>query len=286
MALISAGQGYLFQWRLDPGGLADGVWGGGGAAPAWLRLVRTGSTIQAFKSADGSSWTSMGAQVVPMADAVYVGLAVTSHSTTQTTTSVIDRLTITQPGFQQPPTVSLTAPLPGSQFTEPADIVVSADAADPQNQLVLVQFYANGTRIASLTAAPFTMIWPAVPAGTYSLTAVASDAAGLSTTSDPVTITVTAVGNSPRFAIFQASADDETLVTSYRLDIFRDGDDPNTATPLAWYDLGKPAPDGSGVITAECSAFLAALAPGTYAATVSAVDGAGEGRSSPATFVR
>ncbi|HUC76670.1 MAG TPA: Ig-like domain-containing protein, partial [Vicinamibacterales bacterium] len=286
MALISGGQGCLFQWRLDPGGLADGAWGGGGTAPVWLRLVRIGSTIEAFKSADGSSWTSMGAQVVPMADTVYVGLAVTSHSTTQTTTAVIDQLTITQPGFQQPPTVSLTAPVPGSPFTEPADIVVSADAADPQNQLVLVQFYANGTRIASLTAAPFWMTWPAVPAGTYSLTAVASDAAGLSTTSDPVTITVTAVGNSPRFAIFQASADDATLVTSYRLDIFNVGDDPNAATPLSSYDLGKPAPDGSGVITADCTAFLAALAPGTYAATVSAVDGAGEGRSSPITFVR
>jgi len=55
---------------------------------------------------------------------------------------------------------------------------------------------------------------------------------------------------------------------------------------LSSYDLGKPAPDGSGVITADCTAFLAALAPGTYAATVSAVDGAGEGRSSPITFVR
>ena len=286
MALISGGQGCLFQWRLDPGGLADGAWGGGGTAPVWLRLVRIGSTIEAFKSADGSSWTSMGAQVVPMADTVYVGLAVTSHSTTQTTAAVIDQLTITQPGFQQPPTVSLTAPVPGSPFTEPADIVVSADAADPQNQLVLVQFYANGTRIASLTTAPFTMTWPAVPAGTYSLTAVAFDAAGLSTTSAPVTITVAAVGSPPRFAIFQASADDATLVTSYRLDIFNVGDDPNTALPLASSDLGKPAPDGSGVISADCTAFLAALAPGTYEATVSAVDGAGEGRSSPITFAR
>jgi regulation of enolase protein 1 (concanavalin A-like superfamily) len=286
MALISAGRGYAFQWRLDPGGLTNRLSGGAGAPPTWVRLVRTGSTIEAFQSADGSSWTSMGAQVVPMSDAVYVGLAVTSHSTTQTTTAVIDQLTITQPGFNQPPTVSLTAPVSGSQFTEPADIVVSADAADPQNQLVLVEFYANGTRIASLTAPPFTMTWPAVPAGTYSLTAVASDAAGLSTTSDPVTITVTSIGNPPRFAIFQASADDATLVTSYRLDIFNGGDDPNAATPVASWDLAKPAPDGSGVITADCTAFLAALAPGTYAATVSAVGDAGEGRSSPVTFVR
>jgi len=75
-------------------------------------------------------------------------------------------------------------------------------------------------------------------------------------------------------------------VTSYRLDIFNVGDDPNTAPPLASSDLGKPAPDGSGVISADCTAFLAALAPGTYEATVSAVDGAGEGRSSPITFAR
>jgi regulation of enolase protein 1 (concanavalin A-like superfamily) len=286
MALISAGGAYAFQRRLDPSGLTYRRSGGGGAPPTWVRVVRTGSTIEAFQSADGSSWTSMGAEVVPMVDAVYVGLAVTSHTTTKTTTAVTDQLTITQPGLPQPPTVALTAPAPGSQFTAPSDIIVSADAADPQNQLVRVEFYSNGTRIASVTTAPFTMTWPGIAAGTYSLTAVAFDAAGLSTTSDPVTITVTAVGNPPRFAIFEASADDATLVTSYRLDIFNASDDPHTATPLASSDLGKPAPDGSGVITADCTAFLAVLAPGTYAATVSAVDGAGEGRSSPVTFVR
>jgi regulation of enolase protein 1 (concanavalin A-like superfamily) len=286
MAVMSAQQGYLFQWRLDPGGLADGVWGGGGTAPAWLRLVRIGSNIEAFKSADGSNWTSMGAEVVPMADAVYVGLAVTSHSTTQTTTAVIDHLTITQPGVYQPPTVTLTSPTPGAQFVAPANIVVSADAADPQNQLTLVEFYANATRIGSLTAPPFTMTWAAVPAGTYSLTAVASDGVGLSTTSDPVTITVTSGSNPPRFAVFQASADHATLVTNYWLDIFSDGSDPNTATPLASSDLGKPTPDASGVITADCAAFFGALAPGTYIATVSAVGSGGEGRSAPVTFVR
>jgi hypothetical protein len=42
MALVSTGQGYSFQWRLDNGGMANFVGGGGGAAPTWVRLVRTG----------------------------------------------------------------------------------------------------------------------------------------------------------------------------------------------------------------------------------------------------
>ena len=86
--------------------------------------------------------------------------------------------------------------------------------------------------------------------------------------------------------MFGASADHNTLVTSYRLDIFAAGANPNTATRLTFSDLGKPAPGGGGDITVDRASFFSALAPGTYVATVSAVGAGGEGRGAPVTFTR
>src|SRR5207244_13321519 len=92
----------------------------------------------------------------------------------------------------QPPTVSLPAPTAASPFAAPATIAMSATASDPENRLSHVDFFAGTTLIGSTTTAPFAATWSAVPAGTYSLTAVASDADGGKTTSAAVTVTVPA----------------------------------------------------------------------------------------------
>ena len=186
----------------------------------------------------------------------------------------------------QPPTVALTSPAPGAIFTAPATINLSATASDPENQLTAVEFYRSGTLISSDATAPFTAAWASAPAGTYVLTAVAIDAAGNRTTSAGVSITVNAAPTVPRLVVFHASADHATLVTSYRFDVFANGANPATATPIATSDLGKPAPDASGDITVDRASFFAAIAPGTYLATVSAIGTGGIGRSVPLTFVR
>ena len=72
---------------------------------------------------------------------------------------------------------------------------MSAQASDPENRLSRVDFFAGSTKIGSLTAVPFTITWPAVPVGTYALTAVAFDLDGGSTTSVPVTIDVSSTPN-------------------------------------------------------------------------------------------
>jgi regulation of enolase protein 1 (concanavalin A-like superfamily) len=64
------------------------------AVPAWLRLVRTGSTITASVSTDGVAWQPVGTTTVSMGTAIYVGLAVSSHSTTLLNTSVFDSVTV------------------------------------------------------------------------------------------------------------------------------------------------------------------------------------------------
>jgi regulation of enolase protein 1 (concanavalin A-like superfamily) len=193
-AFVTSGNGYSFQRRIDPAGLTVSTTGFSGAAPGWVRLVRTGYKFDAYRSTDGKTWTSIGSDTVPMTDPVYVGLAVVSHNATVGTTALIDNLTIKAASTpnNQPPTVSLTSPTATATFTAPATIAMSATASDPENRLSHVDFYAGTTLVSSTTTSPYAATWSAVPAGTYSLTAVASDADGGTTTSTPVTVTVQA----------------------------------------------------------------------------------------------
>ena len=89
-----------------------------------------------------------------------------------------------------PPTVSITSPASGA--TVSGTITVTADAADDVG-VAGVQFQYNGINFDSEdTTAPYTATAYTnnVPDGSYTLTAVARDAAGNRTTSEPVPITV------------------------------------------------------------------------------------------------
>jgi subtilisin family serine protease/regulation of enolase protein 1 (concanavalin A-like superfamily) len=190
-ALVSAANGYGFQRRIDTGGYSTFTSGGSGAAPGWVRLVRTGHKFEAYRSSDGTTWTLMGSDTVAMADQVYIGLAVTSHNATLGTTAKVDNLKITSSSStNQPPTVSLTSPTAGATFTAPATIALTATASDPENRLSHVDFYAGTTLLSSATTQPYSFSWSSVPAGTYALTAVATDADGGKTTSTAVSVTV------------------------------------------------------------------------------------------------
>jgi subtilisin family serine protease len=93
-----------------------------------------------------------------------------------------------------PPMVALTAPAIGAIFTAPASITLNASASDADGTIGSVTFYANGSPIGADTASPYTIDWTGVPAGSYSLTAVAADDDGATTTSGTVSVTVNPAG--------------------------------------------------------------------------------------------
>ncbi|HET8644096.1 MAG TPA: Ig-like domain-containing protein, partial [Vicinamibacteria bacterium] len=105
------------------------------------------------------------------------------------------RLLGTCGGGNTPPSVSITAPAPNASFAAGANITISANASDPGGSVTQVQFRQGTTAIGSPdTTAPYSVTWSNVAAGSYSLTAVATDNQGASTTSSAVNITVTAAG--------------------------------------------------------------------------------------------
>jgi hypothetical protein len=89
----------------------------------------------------------------------------------------------------QPPTVTLTSPADGATYTAPAKINLAATANDPDGTVSSVSFYNGSSLIATDTASPYTARWNVAAAGTYVLTAKATDNQGATTTSS-VTITV------------------------------------------------------------------------------------------------
>jgi hypothetical protein len=91
----------------------------------------------------------------------------------------------------QPPAVSLSSPANGASFPAGTSITVSATASDANGTVASVKFYAGSALIGTVTSSPYSVSWPKVAAGSYSLTAVATDNAGAMTTSSARTITVT-----------------------------------------------------------------------------------------------
>jgi hypothetical protein len=92
------------------------------------------------------------------------------------------------------PSVTMTAPAGGSTVT--GTVTVSATASDNVG-VTGVQFKLDGANLgAPDTAAPYTIAWnsASVTPGTHTLTAAATDAAGNTTTSAPVTVTVSQGG--------------------------------------------------------------------------------------------
>jgi hypothetical protein len=89
------------------------------------------------------------------------------------------------------PTVSITAPANGATYTAPATVVINATAADSDGTVSKVDFYQGSTLLGTDTTSPYSYTWTNVAAGSYSLTADATDNGGATTTSAAVGITVT-----------------------------------------------------------------------------------------------
>jgi hypothetical protein len=75
-----------------------------------VRLTRSGTTIKAFSSADGTSWTEIGSDTIALEATVYVGIAVTSHNPGVRTTARISQVALADAGLPAPDPPPPTTP--------------------------------------------------------------------------------------------------------------------------------------------------------------------------------
>ncbi|WP_245970527.1 carbohydrate-binding protein [Pseudochryseolinea flava] len=95
------------------------------------------------------------------------------------------------------PTVSITSPVNNASFTPPANINIQATAADANGAVTQVAFYNGTTLLGTDTSSPYSFSWTNVAAGTYTVTARATDNGGATTTSSPITVRVNTPTNAP-----------------------------------------------------------------------------------------
>ena len=164
-----------------------------------------------------------------------------------------------------PPSVSMTAPANNSSYTAPAAINLAASATDTDGTIAKVEFYQGASRLATVTAAPYTYAWTNVAGGTYVLTAKATDDKGAVSTSavvnvkvnKPPIISITAPANNavivlPATVTISATASDADGTVS-KVDFYRDGILLGSDTTLPYsYAWANPAA-GTYVLTAKAT---------------------------------
>ena len=88
-----------------------------------------------------------------------------------------------------PPTVAITNPTSGAVFAAPANVTIQASASDSDGTVTNVQFLVDANVVTNRATAPFSALTNNLAAGSYTLSAIASDNDG-ATATNQVTISV------------------------------------------------------------------------------------------------
>jgi hypothetical protein len=227
-----------------------------------------GSAIATVTSAP---WSATWSNVAPGA---YRLTAVATDSSDLSTTSAPVDITVQAPLV--PPTVAITSPTHGATITE-TSVALAATADDSDGTVTRVVYYANGTAIATVTSAPWSATWSNVAPGAYSLTAVATDSSNLSTTSEPVGITVqapTVASNQPPTVAITSPANGATFTQNSNITLSASASDPDGRVVRVTYfangsQVGSSTSNGSWTVT------WSKVKQGSYTLTAVATDDAG-----------
>jgi Concanavalin A-like lectin/glucanases superfamily/Bacterial Ig domain/Calcineurin-like phosphoesterase len=121
----------------------------------------------------------------------YALTAVATDNQGARTTSTAVNITVTNPS-NMAPSVSIDTPAAGASVPC-GNVALAASASDTDGVVSKVEFFHGAVKIGEDATAPFTFNWQAVAAGSYAITAVATDNDGGSGTSAPVAFSVTPV---------------------------------------------------------------------------------------------
>jgi hypothetical protein len=205
-----------------------------GGNPILVTLRYKGSTLteDLADMITGQSYHATYATSLPSASGgspAYIGF-------TAATGGVASRQTVTSFIFalNNPPQITLVGPAGGTVFTAPTNIVISANASDPDGTISKVEFFQGATKLGETNNAPYQFTWTNVPAGLYSLTAKAMDDSGATTVSSAAGIRVTAPNVSASYNAGQIVISWATAAGSYTLEVTD-----SLTPPVSW----NPAPE-------------------------------------------
>jgi hypothetical protein len=152
----------------------------------------------------------------------------------------------------QLPTVSITPPA-SSSVIAPATFTVEATATDSDGTIAQIEFLRNGVVVGTDNTAPYTLSESALPAGSYTYVARATDDKGGITTSAPATITaVFDPAHVPSNTALWFDGVDDYVTMGVAPELNAGGPPTNGLTLECWFrkeGSGKTSGSGSGGVT-------------------------------------
>lgn len=142
------------------------------------------------------------------------------------------------------PTVTLSSPLDGQNFTYPSDVPLAATASQLGAPISTVSFFSDSQKVFDATTSPYSFALGGLTPGDHTLTATATDNSGVSASSAPVVIAEVATGG-----VLTGSAD-----TPVNVDL--------SAGTSDWIHWGGTTPDRKAGINPQIS-DLSTLANGS-----------------------
>jgi uncharacterized protein (DUF2141 family) len=228
----------------------------------------SGSTLIASTTSPFAySWNNV-------ANGTYSITAIATDNRGGVTVSAPVSVTVKSGTGNQSPTVSITSPSNNASFNAPATISVTASATDADGTISKVEFFNGTTSIGSVTQSPYTFTWSNVAAGTYSITAKATDNGGATTVSVPVTVTVKAivVNQAPTVSI-TSPATNSTYNAPASISLTASATDADGTISKVEFFNGTTS---IGSVTQSPYTFIwSNVAAGTYSITAKATDNAG-----------
>jgi alpha-tubulin suppressor-like RCC1 family protein len=170
------------------------------------------------------------------------------------------------------PAVTVTEPTNNAVFGAPADITITATASDADGSVAQVEFFQGVASLGVRTSSPYTLVWSNVSAGTYVVTARATDNLGTTKTSDGVTVivdsppsvTLTSPANNDAFVqptpINLAATATDSDGTVSKVEFFAGTNEVGEATSSPFTAIWSGAAVGAHSLTARATDNLGILA--------------------------
>lgn len=187
---------------------------------------------------------------------------VTVSNQTGTATSAPATLTVTPPPGG--PAVTITSPTNGAVFPAHSDVMLSADASETNGIIAQVQFLLGTNSVGFVSNPPYSIILSNLAAGSYVLTARATDTQGTVGVSSPVSfstgvpvVTITSPTNGAKFPqnaniLFAADAS-ELGASITQVEFFLDTNSIGVATSSPFSITRGNIPVGSHVLVAQAT---------------------------------